>query len=214
MNIGVLGTGMVGRVISSKLIELGHTVKMGSRTAANETAAKWVKESGPNASQGTFEDAAKFGELLFNCTSGMFSLDALRSAGAQNLSEKILIDLANPLDFSKGTPPSLFVCNTDSLAEQIQREFPQAKVVKTLNTTNTLIMVNPSIVPGEHDLFVSGNDEGAKQEVTRLLKSFGWNSVLDMGDIKSARGTEMLFMMWFMLYGKFQSPNFNYKIVR
>jgi len=214
MNIGVLGTGMVGRVISSKLVQLGHSVKMGSRTADNASAAEWVKANGASATQGTFEDAAKFGEIVFNCTLGIASLDALKSAGEQNLSGKILIDLSNPLDFSRGMPPSLSVCNTDSLGEQIQRTFPAAKVVKTLNTMNALIMVNPSTVPGDHDIFMCGNDSDAKAKVNEILQSFGWKSILDMGDIKSARGTEMLVMMWVLLYGKFQNPNFNLKVVK
>lgn len=214
MNIGVLGTGMVGRVISSKLIQLGHSVKMGSRTADNASAAEWVKANGAGATQGTFEDAAKFGEIVFNCTLGMASLEALKAAGEQNLGGKILVDLSNPLDFSRGMPPSFSVCNTDSLGEQIQRAFPAAKVVKTLNTMNALIMVNPSIVPGEHDIFVCGDDSAAKAKVSEILKAFGWSSILDMGDIKSARGTEMLVMMWALLYGKFGSPNFNFRIVK
>jgi len=214
MNVGVLGTGMVGRVISTKLVQLGHSVKMGSRTADNASAAEWVKASGANATQGTFEDAAKFGEIVFNCTAGMASIEALKSAGEQNLGGKILVDLSNPLDFSHGMPPSFSVCNTDSLGEQIQRTFPNAKVVKTLNTMNALLMVNPSIVQGDHDIFMCGNDSDAKAKVSELLKAFGWKSILDLGDIKTARGTEMLVMMWALLYGKFQSPNFNFKIVK
>jgi predicted dinucleotide-binding enzyme len=138
MRIGILGTGMVGQAIGSKLIQLGHEVKMGSRTADNEKATQWVKANGVRASQGTFADAAAFGEILFNCTAGMASLDALRMAGPANLKDKILIDIANPLDFSKGMPPTLAICNTDSLGEQIQRAFPDVKVVKTLNTMNCL----------------------------------------------------------------------------
>ena len=215
MKIGVLGTGMVGKAISTKLVQLGHTVKMGSRTANNEKAAEWVKASGPNASQRTFADAATFGELVFNCTSGMASLEALKLAGAGSLGSKILIDIANALDFSKGMPPTLSVCNTDSLAEQIQRTYPAVKVVKTLNTVNCNVMVNPSLVPGSHDIFVSGNDAAAKTKVTEILKTwFGWKSVIDLGDITSARGVEMMMPIWIRLMGVMQTPNFNYKIVR
>jgi predicted dinucleotide-binding enzyme len=215
MKIGILGTGMVGKAIGTKLVQLGHNVKMGSRTANNEKAGEWVKTSGANASQGTFADAAAFGELLFNCTSGMASLDALKLAGAGNMNGKVLIDISNPLDFSKGMPPTLSVCNSDSLGEQIQRAYPQVKVVKTLNTMNCNIMVNPSLVPGSHDVFVSGNDAGAKAKVTDILKNwFGWKTVIDLGDITTARGTEMMMPIWIRLMGTFQSPNFNYKIVR
>ena len=215
MKIGILGTGIVGKTIGTKLVQLGHNVKMGSRTANNEKASEWVKTSGANASQGTFAEAAAFGELLFNCTSGMVSLEALKIAGASNMNGKILIDISNPLDFSKGMPPTLSVCNSDSLGEQIQRAYPQVKVVKTLNTLNCNIMVNPSLVPGSHDIFVSGNDAGAKAKVIDILKSwFGWKTVIDIGDITTARGTEMLLPIWIRLMGAFQTPNFNFKIVR
>ena len=214
MKIGILGTGMVGKAIGTKLVQLGHNVKMGSRTANNEKAGEWVKTSGANASQGTFADAAAFGELLFNCTSGMASIDALKLAGAENMNGKVLIDISNPLDFSRGMPPTLTVCNSDSLGEQIQRAYSQVKVVKTLNTVNCNIMVKPSLVPGSHDVFVSGNDAGAKAKATDILKNwFGWKTVIDLGDITTARGTEMMMAIWIRLMGTFQSPNFNYKIV-
>src|SRR6478752_2884472 len=165
VRIGILGTGVVGQTIGGKLADLGHDVKLGSRTATNEKAAKWVAQHGSHASQGTFADAASFGEIVFNCTSGIVSLEALRSAGAANLAGKVLVD------FSNGVPPTLSVCNSDSIAEQIQRAFPDTKVVKTLNTTNAAVMVNPSVVPGDHDIFVSGNDAGAKSQVSELLRS-------------------------------------------
>jgi predicted dinucleotide-binding enzyme len=215
MKLGVLGTGIVGTTIGTKLVQLGHDVMMGSRTKTNEKAAAWVKASGPKASQGTFADAARFGETLFNCTSGLASVDALKLAGAANLSGKILLDIANPLDFSKGMPPTLAVCNTDSLGEQIQRAFPDVKVVKTLNTMNCKLMVNPAQVPGEHDVFVSGNDRAAKARATEILKNmFGWKSVIDLGDITTARGTEQLLALWVRLMGTFGTTNFNFKIVR
>jgi len=215
MKLGVLGTGMVGNTIASKLVQLGHDVKMGSRTAGNAKAADWAKANGTHASQGTFGDAASFGEIVFNCTSGMNSLQALGLAGAANLRGKILVDVANALDFSKGMPPSLSVCNTDSLGEQIQRAFPETHVVKALNTVNCGVMVNPSIVPGDHDLFIAGNDAGSKKTVTQLLQQwFGWKSVVDVGDITAARATEMLLPIWVRLMGQLQTPNFNFKIVR
>lgn len=215
MKIAILGTGVVGQTIGTKLVSLGHDVKMGARTAANEKAEKWVKENGARATHGTFADAAAFGEIVFNCTSGMASLDALRQAGERNLDGKILIDVANPLDFSKGMPPSLSVCNTDSLGEQIQRAFPRARVVKTLNTMNTNVMVDPRLVPGDSDVFLSGNDAAAKAQVTEILKNwFGWRSVIDLGDITSARGTEMLLPIWLRLWGTFKTPNINFHIAR
>ena len=216
MKIAVLGTGIVGDTIGTKLIQCGHEVKMGSRTATNEKAAAWVKKNGIHASQGTFADAASFGEIVFNCTHGGASLEALTLAGIDNLKNKILIDIANALDFSQGMPPTLVVCNTDSLGEQIQRAFPDTKVIKTLNTMNCNLMVNPGLVAnGDHDIFISGNDVEAKATVTKILRDwFGWKSIVDLGDITNARATEMLLPIWVRLYGKFQSPNFNFKIVR
>jgi predicted dinucleotide-binding enzyme len=216
MKIGILGTGMVGSTIGTKLIQLGHDVKMGSRTATNEKAAAWVQHNGNHASQGTFADAAAFGELVFHCTHGVEALAALNLAGAHNLKNKILIDIANALDFSKGMPPSLSVCNTDSLGEQIQRAFPDVKVIKTLNTMNCILMVNPKLVAdGNHDVFISGNDASAKATVSEILRDwFGWKSVIDLGDITTARATEMLLPIWILLMGKYQSPNFNFKIIR
>lgn len=215
MKIGILGTGIVGNTIGTKLVQLGHDVMMGSRSKTNEKAGAWVKASGPKASQGTFADAAKFGEILFNCTNGMASLEVLKLAGAENTKGKILIDISNPLDFSKGMPPTLSVSNTDSLGEQIQRAFPEAKVVKSLNTMNCKIMVNPSLVPGDHDVFVSGNDKVAKAKVTEILKTwFGWRSVVDLGDITTARGVEQLLPLWLRLLGVFGTANFNVKIVK
>jgi predicted dinucleotide-binding enzyme len=214
MKVGVLGTGMVGNVIASKLTQLGHEVKIGSRTANNQNAAEWVKAHGAKASQGTFGDAAAFGEIVFNCTAGSASLEALKLANAKNLKGKLLIDLANPLDFSQEMP-TLTVCNTDSLGEQIQRAFPDTLVVKTLNTVNCNVMVNPSLVPGDHDIFMSGNDNNAKARVREILtKWFGWKSVVDLGNITSARFPEMHVLFWVHLLTQYQNPNFNIKIVK
>lgn len=215
MNIGVLGTGMVGNAIGTKLVQLGHAVKMGARSATNEKAAAWVQANGVGASQGTFANASAFGEIVFNCTSGGASLEVLRQAGADNLKGKVLIDIANPLDFSHGMPPSLTVCNTDSLGEQIQRAFPEVRVVKSLNTVNCNLMVNAALLPGEHIMFVSGNDADAKAQVTAILKDwFGWKAVIDLGDITTARATEMMLPIWIGLMMKLGTPLFNFAIVR
>jgi 8-hydroxy-5-deazaflavin:NADPH oxidoreductase len=214
MKIAILGTGMVGVSIGTKLIELGHQVKMGSRTADNPKAREWADAYGPSASQGTYADAAAFAEIVFNCTQGQSSLDALNLAGKENLAGKTLVDVANPLDFSKGMPPSLTICNTDSLGETIQKAFPDAKVVKTLNTLNCQLMVNPKLIKSESSVFVSGNDAKAKEEVSNLLKEFGWNEIIDLGDITTARGTEQLLPIWVRLMGALGTPMFNFKIAR
>jgi predicted dinucleotide-binding enzyme len=215
MRIGVLGTGIVGTTLATKLTKLGHDVTMGSRKAGGEKATAWVKEAGEKSAEGTFADAAAHGDIVFNCTSGIASLEALEAAGGQNLGGKTLVDVANPLDFSKGMPPTLTVCNTDSLGEQIQRAFPTANVVKTLNTVSANVMVDPSIVPGVHTMFVSGNDAKAKAEVTTILKAgFGWKEVMDLGDISCARGQEMYLALWLRLYGKVQTTNLNVYVAR
>jgi predicted dinucleotide-binding enzyme len=213
MRIGILGTGVVGQTLGSKLVKLGHEVKMGSRTASNPTAEKWAEGAGKKASHGRFEDAAAFGEILFNCTAGAFSLDALKQAGARNLGSKTLIDVANVLDYSKGMPPTLTVCNTDSLGEQIQRSFPKAKVVKALNTMNCKVMVDPGLLHAETDIFICGNDAEAKGLVASILRDVGWKSVTDLGDITGARGMEMLMPFWLRLRMKLGHGSFNYKII-
>ena len=176
----------------------------------------WLAKTNGKARVATFAEAAAHGEIVINATSGTGSLSALKLAGTQNLSGKIIIDVANPLDFSRGMPPTLTVSNTDSLGEQIQRAFPDAKVVKTLNTTNAFVMVDPArVAGGDHDLFISGNDAAAKARVTELLKRwFGWRNVIDLGDITTARGVEMLLPVWVRLMGVLGTPMFNFKIVK
>jgi predicted dinucleotide-binding enzyme len=215
MRIGILGTGVVGRTIGTKLVKLGHDVRIGSRSTGGEKARGWIKEAGGKSSEGTFADAAARAEIVFNCTPGNVSLEVLSATGAKNLEGKTLIDVANPLDASKGMPPILSVCNTDSLGEQIQRAFPTAHVVKSLNTVAAAVMVEPSIIPGVHDMFVSGNDAKAKGQVVDLLKTgFGWKEVIDLGDITAARAQEMLLPLWLRLYMKFQTPNVNVRVAR
>lgn len=216
MKVAVFGTGNVGDTIGSRLIELGHTVMMGSRTANNENALAFVAKHNGKASAGNYADAAAFGEIIFNCTAGVGSIEALKMAGEKNLNGKILVDIANPLDFSKGMPPSLAVSNTNSLGEEIQKAFPGIKVVKALNTMWCGLMVNPNMINGgDHSTFVSGNDAAAKEEVKKILKSFGWaeKNILDLGDITKARGTEMYLPLWLSIYGATNNGAFNIKIV-
>lgn len=217
MKIAVLGTGMVGQAIANKLVALGHEVKMGARSATNEKAAAWQSQiASERASVGIFAEAAAFGELAFNCTSGAASLDALTAAGAANLRGKVLVDIANPLDFGKGMPPTLSILNEDSLGERIQRAFPEVRVVKTLNTVNAELMVNPGrLGGGAHTMFLAGNDAGAKAQVRGLLvEGFGWRDILDLGDITMSRGTEMYLPLWVRMYGALGTPHFNVQVVR
>jgi len=214
MKVGVLGTGSVGRRIAAKLVELGHEVTMGSRSADNEALREWVEEVGQGGSGGTFADAAAAGELVFNCTAGEASLAALEAAGADNLAGKVLVDVSNPLDFSQGMPPTLSICNDDSLGERIQAAFPEAKVVKTLNTVNNQVMTEPGRLPGAHNVFVCGEDEKAKETVTDLLVELGWprESVIDLGGISAARGTEMYLPLWLRLMGALGTADFNVQV--
>lgn len=215
MKIGVLGTGMVGNAIGSKLVSLGHEVVMGSRSAGNEKAAAWAAQAGKNAAAGTFADAAAHGEIVFNCTGGMVSLAAVEAAGAENFSGKILIDVSVPLDFAKGFPPALAFRGEDSVGEQLQRALPNTRVVKTLNTVNCNVMVNPTLLADDTDIFVGGNDAEAKRTVTGILRDwFGWKSVIDLGDITTSRGTEAYVLMWVRLYGAVGGPDFNVRLVK
>ena len=213
MKYGVLGTGMVGLAISNRLAELGHEVTIGTRDPSK--SGEKLESLNEAVKVGMFAESAAFGEVIFNATNGAGSLDALNMAGQANLDGKVLVDISNPLDFSKGMPPSLLVCNTDSLGEQIQRTFPNLKVVKALNMVTATIMVNPqTVADGDHDLFICGNDTNAKEVVTRILHEFGWSHITDLGDISAARGMEMYLPIWLRLWGSLGTGMFNVKIMK
>ena len=214
MQIGVLGSGVTGQTIGSKLVQLGHEVMLGSRDEANPPAVAWSKEEGgQHALYGTFMNAASFGEIIFNCTLGSASMEALQQAGEQNLRGKILIDTSNPLDRSTDMW-SLTVCNNDSLGEQIQRAFPETKVVKTLNTVNANVMVDPAKLLEQTHVFVSGDDIEAKATVVKILRDwFGWKQIIDLGGIETSRGVEMYVLLWHTLRNAISSQRFNIKVV-
>ncbi|MFB7468025.1 NADPH-dependent F420 reductase [Streptomyces sp. NPDC056224] len=217
MHYAVLGTGIVGRTVAARLADLGHDVVIGTRdpaaTAAREEYADW-QAGQPRVRLAGFAQAAREGETLVNATGGQVSIAALTEADAAHLDGKVLIDIANPLDSSQGFPPSLDPVNTDSLGELIQRTFPRLRVVKTLNTMNCRIMVDPARVAGEHHVFLSGEDADAKKAVRELLHSFGWpeRGILDLGGIETARGTEMLLPVWLRLMGALGHTDFNFHI--
>ncbi|MFB7366389.1 NADPH-dependent F420 reductase [Streptomyces hydrogenans] len=215
MRIAVLGTGEVGRRLATALAGLGHEVGLGSRTADNAEAVKWA-ERHPGAAHGTFADVAARAELVVNATGGLVSLAALEAAGAENLRGKVLVDVSNPLDFSAGFPPKVVTFDGLSLAERIQAAFPEARVVKTLNTMTNTVMVEPGRVPGDHVVFVGGDDEDAKAVVTALLGSLGWPDarITDLGDLTSARATEQLMPIWLRLYGVLGTGDFNFAVCR
>ncbi|HUG39230.1 MAG TPA: NAD(P)-binding domain-containing protein [Longimicrobiales bacterium] len=223
MNIAILGSGMVGQNLGAVLARKDHDVVLGTRSPdalsvkrGPQSLREWLAQAGERARVGTFAEAAAHGEVVVNATNGQASLEALRMAGAANFAGKILMDIANPLDFSRGMPPRLSICNDDSLGERIQAAFPDARVVKTLNTTNTYLMGDPGqLAGGDHTIFVSGNDAAAKAQVTTWLREwFGWRDVIDLGDITTARGTEMVLPVWVRLYGALGTPMFNFKVVR
>jgi predicted dinucleotide-binding enzyme len=223
MDIAVLGTGTVGRTIAGRLHDLGHAVHVGTRDPATTRArtepegagsfSTWLEEH-PRVALATYADAAAAGEVVVLATAGSAALDVLASAGAHNLAGKPLMDITNPLDFSAGFPPTLSVKDTDSLGEQIQHAFPDARVVKTLNTLTAALMVFPASLPGESTVFVSGDDPAAKVVVRRILDSFGHDDVIDLGGIETARGVEMWLPLWLRLMGALGTARFNLKIVR
>jgi predicted dinucleotide-binding enzyme len=214
MQIGVLGSGITGQTIGSKLIQLGHEVMLGSRSEASPPAVAWARDmGGQHALYGTFMNAAAFGEIIFNCTLGSASLAVLEQAGAENLNGKILIDTSNPLDRSTDQW-SLTVSNTDSLGEQIQRTYPETRVVKTLNTVNANVMVDPAKLLERTHVFVSGDDIEAKATVVRILRDwFGWKEIIDLGGIETSRSVEMYVLLWHSLRNAISSQRFNIKVV-
>jgi predicted dinucleotide-binding enzyme len=217
MRIAVLGTGMVGRAIAARAAELGHDVTVGTRDVAVTRAGDWADWATAHSDVDLADhaDAAADAELVVNATSGDGALPALTAAGEESLAGRVLLDIANPLDFSKGFPPTLSVLNDDSLGERIQRAFPRTRVVKALNTLTADLMTHPrQLADGDHTVFVSGDDVEAKKVVTELLTSFGHTDVIDLGDITTARGTEMLLPLWLRLYGGLGTALFNIKVVR
>lgn len=216
MRIAVFGTGTVGQTIATRLLGLGHQVWLGSRTATNEKALAWQAQGGVNAKVATFAEAARAAELVFNCTKGEGTVPAFESVQPGSLEGKTVIDVSNPLVPQKGQPPGLFVALTDSLAEQLQRAAPSAKVVKALNTVNCKIMVNPRALPETHHVFVCGDDAQAKAQAVALLKTFGWQAdeLLDLGPLANARGPEAYLALWVRLYGAVKTADFNVKLVK
>lgn len=230
MKIAIIGTGIVGKTIASKLVELNHDVMMGTRNVSDKLAStatdnygnppfgEWIKTNSKVKLE-SFAEAAAFGELVVNATNGSNSLTTLILAGTKNLAGKVLIDIANPLDFSNGMPPSLLpgLNNTNSLAEEIQKTFPDTMVIKTLNTMWCGLMVNPNLVGnGDHINFISGNNTEAKNKVIKLLNQFGWldKNILDIGDITGARATESMLPIWLKVMGVTKNGAFNFRLVR
>lgn len=213
MNVGILGTGDVGRALGNAFLTLGHDVKMGARAAGGEKAVTWVKSAGPKASEGTFAEAASFGDLLILATLGSANESAIQMAGPASFDGKVLLDTTNPLDFSKGFPPTLSVGHTDSAGEQVQRLLPAARVVKVFNTVGHAHMFRPDFPGGPPDMFLCGNDDSAKKNVSELLGEFGWG-VIDLGGIEGSRLLEPLCMVWVLHGARSGSWNHALKMLR
>jgi predicted dinucleotide-binding enzyme len=227
MKIAVLGTGMVGRAIAGRLAGLGHNVVVGTRDVAQTLARtepdeknvpaypQWQSEH-PDVRLVTFADAGAFGDIVINATAGARSLAILEAVGPETLAGKVLVDIAVPLDYSQGRPPRLATANTDSLGEQIQRAFPDALVVKTLNTMFVEVMIDPGRLPGQHNVFVAGDDEQAKRVVADLLGQFGWpdEAIIDLGGIQAARATEMYVPLFFSMVACLGTYDLNIAVVR
>ena len=195
MKVGILGTGDVGRVLGTAFHSLGHEVRMGSRSPDNPDMRTWVKATGAQASGGTFAEAARFGDLIVLATLGVANEEALRSAGPENFRGKVVIDTTNPLDHSGDGPPKLAYGHTDSAGERVQRLLPHARVVKAFNTVGSPLMFRPALRGGPPDMPICGNDEGAKRELAKVLKEFGWNP-LDLGSIEMSRYLEPMCIVW------------------
>ena len=226
VQVGILGTGIVGQTLGLKLVQLGHAVMLGTRDSAQldepkgrgpdaRTLRDWLILTGTGARIGTFRDAAAYGDLVVNALSGAASLAVLRAVGEEHLAGKTLVDLANPIDFTRGFPLTLFVKDTDSLGEILQRAFPNVRIVKTLNTMTAALMVNPNLVGnGDHTVFLSGNDPAAKAEVADVLRELGWQDILDLGDITTARGTEMMLAIGHAVMQALSPAEIAFKVVR
>ncbi|UXY26196.1 NADPH-dependent F420 reductase [Streptomyces sp. HUAS TT20] len=213
MRYAVLGTGEVGRTLGGKLVRLGHEVTLGSRTKDNPAALEWAREAGAGASAGTFAQAAAAAEVIVNAVGGRVAQAALEAAGAAHLDGKVVVDVSNPLAFEEGQL-RLDPVESDSVGERLQRAFPHARVVKTLNTVNCQVMVDPARVPGEHQMFLCGEDADAKEQVTALLGEFGWPAerVLDLGGIRAARSLEMYLPLWMNLMQSLGHADFNVQV--
>lgn len=225
MEIAVIGTGIVGRSVAGAFQDHGNEVTVGTRNPevtmartdpdgfGNPPYATWATDH-PAVGLATFAEAAAGASVIVNATEGLASLAALGEAGDSNLAGKVIIDISNPLDFSEGFPPSLFVVNTDSLAEQIQEAFPETRVVKALNTITSALMADPHMLSGGFTLFIAGNNDDAKRTVSELLASLGHDDVIDLGDLTAARAIEMHVPLWIRLYATLGTPIFGFKIVR
>ena len=213
MRIAIIGTGTVGRTLARGLRRVGHDVVVGTRDP-EETGRReeWTDVGVPLMPLGT---VAADADLVLNATNGLASLAALGEVGSDRLAGKVLVYVSNPLDFSQGFPPTLGVKDTDSLAEQIQRAFPEAQVVKSLNTVTASVMIDPgSVGDGDTTIFAAGDDAQARKQVVALLRELGWKDIIELDGLQNARGLEMWLPLWVRLMAALGTGEFNIKVVR
>ncbi|MDP8999675.1 MAG: NAD(P)-binding domain-containing protein [Myxococcota bacterium] len=212
--IGVLGSGDVGRVLGSGFVSRGHEVQIGSRDPKSDKVQKWVKDNGARASSGTFGEVAEFGEICVLATLWTGTKSAIDLAGPDAFAGKVVIDATNPLDFSQGSPPRLALGHTDSAGEQVQRWIPKAHVVKCFNIVGNAHMVDPKFPGGPPDMWIAGNDDGAKVKVGQILRAFGWPDPIDVGGIEGARLLEPMCLLWVLYGARAKSWNHAFKLLR
>jgi len=213
MRIAIIGTGFAGRTLAQGLKRIGHDVVVGTRDPdETDKREEWADLDLPLRALAV---VAADADLVVNATNGQASLAALGGIGTAHLADKVIVDVANPLDFSQGFPPTLSVKDTDSLAEQIQRAFPESRVVKSLNTVNAAVMVDPaSLGDGDTTIFAAGDDAEARQLVVGLLRELGWQDIIELEGLHNARGLEMWMPLWVRLMGTLGTAEFNMKLVR
>ena len=209
-----MGSGDVGQALGRGLASRGYDVKIGSRTPDSDKLKAWLKQATGKASTGTFAETADHGEVVILAIMGAGVENAIDLAGREKFAGKIVIDTTNPLDFSKGSSPGLFVGMNDSLGERIQRKLPQAKVVKCFNTVPNVQMVNPNFGDDKPEMLICGNDPEAKQIVVDILKELGWPGAIDIGGIEEARWIEALVPLWVRVGATLNTWRHAFKVVR
>lgn len=212
MKIGILGTGDVGKALGRGFLALGHEVMMGSRSANSPKATEWARQSGTEAHAGTFTQAVDFGEVVVLATLGTVTEDAIRLAGTERFKGKLVLDTTNPLEFSEKGPRLLGGVG-DSAGEKHQRLIPHALVVKVFNTVGNALMFQPRFSGGRPDMFLCGNDEGAKSRAAQICHDFGWGTV-DVGTIEASHYLEAMCLVWVMTGLKTNQWNQAFKLLR
>jgi len=211
--VGVLGTGEVGRRLAAGFCSRGHEVMIGSRDPDKPELREWLSGPGAGIEAGLFADAARHGEVLVMAVLGNAAADAIAEAGPANFGGKVVIDAMNPLDFSAGFPPKLSITGEDSLGERVQRELPDARVVKAFNTIGNQYFVDPGFSEGQPTMLIAGDDEAAKRTVGDVLADFGWPAAVDIGGIEGSRELEAICIAWVKIGGSRGAWDHGFKLL-